>query len=349
MEVGCLDRLPGKGCRVIADLKPHERIWLEEIRARLSSGRPLDYREMVVGLRDKLPSGFTPSQIDSQYLQDSLITVAGLHALDPHAKELTDLEHLILAIKEWVIADPQRQRVTANECAAALGIPEPYAARLLALMGTLGGYWSGGIGTRDSLSEVTVTSLDTLATYLQFTSLENAILDQARRTGAGSTQLAWPNVLARPVSTLDFACEPVQMTSVTANTAFVIMSMDAGDPMLEDVSNGIKDVCKMFGVTAKRSDDFEHSGRITDLILRMIRTSDILIADVSGERPNVYYEIGYAHALNKKPIVYRRLNTRLHFDLSVHNVPEYTNVSDLKHKLERRLEDVLGRSPSRTL
>jgi nucleoside 2-deoxyribosyltransferase len=316
---------------VISESKPHERIWLEEVRARLSSGQPLDYREMMVALRDKLPPGFTPSQIDPEYLQGSQLTVEGIHALDLNAQELKDLERLILNVKEWVTKDPQRQKVSAKECSAALGISEPYAGRLLALTGTLGGYWSSAAGTPDGsgYTEVSITSLDTLATYLKFTSLEDALRDRARRRQA-----------PRPTT--------IQMESVAVNTAFIIMSMDASDPMLEDVSNGVKDVCKMFGIIAKRSDDFEHSGQITDLILRMIRTSDILIADVTGERPNVYYEIGYAHALNKKPIVYRRAGTRLHFDLSVHNVPEYTNVSDLKHKLERRLEAVLGRSAGPT-
>lgn len=316
---------------MISESKPHERIWLEEVRARLSSGQPLDYREMMVALRDKLPPGFTPSQIDPEYLQGSQLTVEGIHALDLNAQELKDLERLILNVKEWVTKDPQRQKVSAKECSAALGISEPYAGRLLALTGTLGGYWSSAAGTPDGsgYTEVSITSLDTLATYLKFTSLEDALRDRARRRQA-----------PRPTT--------IQMESVAVNTAFIIMSMDASDPMLEDVSNGVKDVCKMFGIIAKRSDDFEHSGQITDLILRMIRTSDILIADVTGERPNVYYEIGYAHALNKKPIVYRRAGTRLHFDLSVHNVPEYTNVSDLKHKLERRLEAVLGRSAGPT-
>lgn len=336
---------------MIAESKPHERIWLEEVRARLLSGQPLDYREMMVALRDKLPPGFTPSQIDPEYLQGSQLTVEGIHALDPYAQELKDLERLILNVKEWVIKDPQRQKVSAKECSAALGISEPYAARLLTLTGTLGGYWSSAAGTPDGsgYTEVSITSLDTLATYLKFTSLEDALRDRARRRQAARPTTMWTNLLTAtsPILT-DFEHEPIQMESVAVNTAFIIMSMDASDPMLEDVSNGVKDVCKMFGVTAKRSDDFEHSGRITDLILRMIRTSDILIADVTGERPNVYYEIGYAHALNKKPIVYRRAGTRLHFDLSVHNVPEYTNVSDLKQKLERRLEAVLGRSPGPT-
>lgn len=336
---------------MVAELKPYERIWLQELRARLSSGQPLDYREMMVALRDKLPPGFTPNQIDPEYLQGSQLTVAGIHALDPNAQELKDLERLIRKVKEWVIKDPHKQTVSAKECSTALDISETYAARLLALMGTLGGYWSSAAGTPDGTgyTEGGITSLDTLATYLEFTSLADALRDRARQRQAARTTTTWTNILTAtsPVLT-DFEHEPIQMESVAVNTAFIIMSMDAGDPMLEDVSNGVKDVCKMFGITAKRSDDFEHSGRITDLILRLIRTSDILIADVTGERPNVYYEIGYAHALNKKPIVYRRAGTRLHFDLSVHNVPEYTNVSDLKHKLERRLEAVLGRSPGLT-
>jgi D-alanine-D-alanine ligase len=45
---------------------------------------------MMVALRDKLPPGFTPNQIDPEYLQGSKLTVAGIHALDPNAQELKE-------------------------------------------------------------------------------------------------------------------------------------------------------------------------------------------------------------------------------------------------------------------
>lgn len=130
------------------------------------------------------------------------------------------------------------------------------------------------------------------------------------------------------------------------NTAFIIMRINKDIPELEDVHGTIKEVCNRFGIHAERADDIEHSDRITDLILNKIKSSEFLIADLSGERPNVYYEIGFAHALGKRPILFRKMGTALHFDLSIHNVPEYKNLSELKTMLTKRFEAIMGKEIS---
>ncbi len=95
------------------------------------------------------------------------------------------------------------------------------------------------------------------------------------------------------------------------------MAINPDVPEIEDVFVAIKETCRAFGIKAQRADEIEHSDQITDRILDEIATCEHLIADLSYERPNVYYEVGYAQALKKKPILYRRQGTKLHFDLSV--------------------------------
>jgi nucleoside 2-deoxyribosyltransferase len=53
----------------------------------------------------------------------------------------------------------------------------------------------------------------------------------------------------------------------------------------------------------ERADDRALTKPILDKINDFIRDADVIIADCSGRNPNVFYELGIAHALGKKVIL----------------------------------------------
>ena len=147
------------------------------------------------------------------------------------------------------------------------------------------------------------------------------------------------------LSTDEWRANPQATAEYEPDSAFVMMQIDSRNPELEDRYNAIKECFGQFGIKAVRADEIEHEDVITDKIRERIRSSEFLIADLTGERPSVYYEIGFAHALNRKVIMYRHSGSRLHFDLAAYNCPEYSNLTNLKSQLMNRLEQVTNRKP----
>src|SRR5256885_7344918 len=64
-----------------------------------------------------------------------------------------------------------------------------------------------------------------------------------------------------------------------------------------------------------RLDETRPAGRITDRLLQELRTASLCIADLTGNRPNVMWEVGYAMALECPTIILTQSLAELSFDI----------------------------------
>jgi hypothetical protein len=140
-----------------------------------------------------------------------------------------------------------------------------------------------------------------------------------------------------PIGVTAFAKHDVEfhnfaVSSSQRSKAFVIMQFTA--PYNELHEHVIKPVCEELGINAERADDTFGPGVILQDVVRAMLASDVVIAEITPTNANVYYEVGYAHALKKPCILIAAKGTQLPFDVSGFRVLVYENTIDGKRRVE---------------
>ena len=97
---------------------------------------------------------------------------------------------------------------------------------------------------------------------------------------------------------------------------------------------------------AVRADDLYRPGTIVNDIWSFTQEAKIIIADLTGKNPNVFYELGLAHALAKPVILISESMDDVPFDLRALRVIEYDKNEPnwgnlLKEKISKSLNEVL--------
>ncbi len=132
--------------------------------------------------------------------------------------------------------------------------------------------------------------------------------------------------LPRPDFIFGFPLSQPPRSSGEARPAFVAMPYDPS--WFQSVRDVVVNTASAAGFKAEVSKDLATPGPITDQIWQGIRRSDVVVADISGHNPNVFYELGLAHALGKEVILIVQGAERLPFDIATGRLLRY-NVSDL--------------------
>jgi hypothetical protein len=101
----------------------------------------------------------------------------------------------------------------------------------------------------------------------------------------------------------------------TAPKPFVFVLMPF-DPKFSDIYKfGIKGAADEVGAYAERIDEQIFTEGILDRIFNQIAKADVVVADMTGRNPNVFYEVGYAHALGKLVLLLTQDSNDIPFDL----------------------------------
>lgn len=102
---------------------------------------------------------------------------------------------------------------------------------------------------------------------------------------------------------------------------------------------GIKAACNNVDTYCERVDEQIFTDSILQRIYNQIAKADIIVADMSEVNANVFYEVGYAHALGKRVILLTKDSDDIPFDLTHYpHIIYEDSIVNLKSELERRIQ-----------
>jgi hypothetical protein len=138
----------------------------------------------------------------------------------------------------------------------------------------------------------------------------------------------------------------VQLNGAQASyeTGLVFLIMPFVGKGCAEAEDAYKSECMRVGLRCIRVDDRIGSGIVFREIVELIEKAEFIVCDLSWNRPNVYYELGYAHGVgNDRDNIFltARKGTRLHFDLAPIRVHYYESNEQLRVLIRTRFHSLV--------
>jgi guanylate kinase len=127
---------------------------------------------------------------------------------------------------------------------------------------------------------------------------------------------------------------------------FVLMSFNPNNPLLTDYYHAMQRAVKNLniGLNCFNLDEINGPIKITETARKHIENCRLAIVDLTENKPNVYYELGFAHGIGKQCIITASRETVLHTYPKEYKVLLYDNASSLEEQLENNLRDILTKN-----
>lgn len=126
-----------------------------------------------------------------------------------------------------------------------------------------------------------------------------------------------------------------------ADGSDVFVVMPFSDDLQPVYEVPIRTAARNLGVTVARADDIFNARSVMSNIWSAIVAARVLVADCTGRNPNVFYEIGLAHAVGKPVILIAQKNDDVPSDLKHMRYIQYDSTKQGMLLLQKRLSNAL--------
>lgn len=144
------------------------------------------------------------------------------------------------------------------------------------------------------------------------------------------------NVTTKKTVNKKVAAKKKSSDNTNKETCFIIMPFGGWfDTYYRDIYCAAIGECNL---QAKRADDLFRASSIIQDIWRFTKEAKVILADLTNKNPNVFYELGLAHALAKPAVLITQNIEDVPFDLRGLRIIEYNkNAPDWGEKLKKDL------------
>lgn len=140
------------------------------------------------------------------------------------------------------------------------------------------------------------------------------------------------------------------MSQTTAPKPFIFVLMPFSKEFADIYKFGIKGAAEDAGAYAERLDEQVFREGMLDRIFNQINKADVIVADMTGRNENVFYEVGYAHALNKTVLLLTQNSDDIPFDLKHRQHIIYNGeIAKLRDELGKKIVWAIQESKSNKL
>lgn len=287
--------------------------------------------------------------------QEAALTLLGLRLCDNSEEEVEDFMRVLELCLNRFLGDGDTPTVSSDDLRRQFGMSDHKVRQMYQLITVEPLIFNGGSSTNGGL-EWQVNISPKIRRYRGVRSVDEYLARRPRLAPVGSIVPSGPGELP---DSLRLSTAPANTSAPEGQGRIWIEPVFTGrgfrsdpskvfvlhpfkDPFHAVYRDHIKPVVESLGLSCRRADDFYRSTSIIEDIWRGINEAGIVIADLTGKNPNVFYELGIAHTLGKEVILLTQDHEEVPFDLRHLRYRVYSTQLSGPRELEEDLRAVLG-------